>query len=45
LGRLALQWRAQHPEHARGRVLRVDAIALIGTDPATAALEHLQDLR
>jgi putative endonuclease len=45
LWRLALQWRAQHPEHARGRVLRIDAIALIGRDPATAALEHLQDLR
>lgn len=45
LWRLALQWRAAHAEHARGRVLRVDAIALIGADPACAALEHLQDLR
>jgi putative endonuclease len=43
--RLALQWRGAHPDIGRGRVIRVDAIALIGPDPATASLEHLQDLR
>jgi len=43
--RLALQWAAAHPEHARGRALRVDAIAVLGPDARAAAIEHLEDLR
>ncbi|TFV81887.1 YraN family protein [Microbacterium sp. dk485] len=43
LWRLALAWIAAHPADARGRRLRVDAIALTGVDPATAMLEHLED--
>ncbi|MFN3948202.1 YraN family protein [Microbacterium sp.] len=43
LWRLAMAWLAAHPDHARGRRLRVDVIGLVGTDPATARLEHLED--
>ncbi len=43
LWRLAVAWMAAHPEIARGRRLRIDAIAVTGPDPATAVLEHLQD--
>lgn len=45
LWRLAVAWALEHPEHARGRRLRLDAIAITGPDPATAPLEHLEDLR
>jgi putative endonuclease len=45
LWRLAVAWIAAHPDHAQGRRLRVDAVAIVGADPATAALEHLEDLR
>jgi len=41
LWRLAMAWIAAHPEVAQGRRLRIDAIGLIGPDPATASLEHL----
>lgn len=43
LWRLAMAWIAAHPGAARGQSLRVDAIALIGPDPRTARLEHLED--
>ncbi len=43
LWRLATAWLAAHPDEARGRALRIDAIGLIGEDPATARLEHLED--
>jgi len=43
LWRLAMAWLAAHPDEARGRSLRVDAIGLIGSDPAHARLEHLED--
>ncbi|MDU0326723.1 MULTISPECIES: YraN family protein [Microbacterium] len=43
LWRLAMAWLAAHPDEARGRALRIDAIGLIGEDPATARLEHLED--
>jgi putative endonuclease len=43
LWRLAMAWLAVHPTEARGRSLRIDAIALIGSDPRTARLEHLED--
>jgi putative endonuclease len=45
LWRLAVAWIAAHPEQAQGRRLRLDAVAIVGADPATAALEHLEDLR
>jgi len=45
LWRLAIAWIAAHPDEAQGRRLRIDAIAIIGPDPATGALEHLEDLR
>ena len=38
-----MAWIAVHPDEARGRSLRIDAIALIGSDPRTARLEHLED--
>jgi putative endonuclease len=43
LWRLAVAWIAAHPGLARGRRLRVDAIALTGADVSTAVLEHLED--
>ncbi|GAB3272090.1 YraN family protein [Microbacterium sp. MEC084] len=45
LWRLALAWAAAHPGHARRRRIRVDGIAIIGRDPRTATLEHLEGLR
>lgn len=45
LWRLACAWVASHPEQVRGRVLRLDVIGITGEDPATAVLEHLEDLR
>ncbi|MGO1769803.1 MAG: YraN family protein [Microbacterium sp.] len=45
LWRLARLWAVAHPAEARGRRVRVDAIALVGADPATAVLEHIEDLR
>jgi putative endonuclease len=45
LWRLAVAWIAAHPDFAQGRRLRFDALAIIGPDPATGALEHLEDLR
>ncbi|WP_295840057.1 YraN family protein [uncultured Microbacterium sp.] len=43
LWRLAMAWLAAHPLEARGRRLRVDVIGLVGSDPASARLEHLED--
>ncbi len=45
LWRLAYAWAQEHPDTARGGALRLQAIGLIGDDPATAQLEHLEDLR
>ena len=41
LWRLAMAWIAAHPEEARGRSLRIDAIGIVGADAATGDLEHL----
>lgn len=41
---LAYAWAAEHPELARGLVLRVEAVAVTGDDPAVGVLEHLVDL-
>jgi putative endonuclease len=43
LWRLAAAWIAAHPGEARGRRLRLDAIAITGAHPATGELEHLED--
>jgi len=45
LWRLAFSWIAEHRDLAHGRGLRLHAIGLIGPDPHTAVLEHLEDLR
>jgi putative endonuclease len=45
LWRLAVAWIEAHPEQAQGRRLRLDAVAIVGADPSTATLEHLEDLR
>jgi len=45
LWRLAGAWAVAHPDLARGRTVRVDVIGITGEDPATAVLEHLEDLR
>jgi len=45
LWRLAVAWAAAHPGPARGRRLAVDAIGIVGPDPGTGSLEHLQGLR
>lgn len=44
LWRLAFAWAASHPDAARRRTIRLEAVGLIGTDAATASLEHLVDL-
>lgn len=45
LWRLALAWAAAHPASVGRRRLSVDAIAIIGRDPAAGTLEHLEGLR
>lgn len=43
LWRLATAWICAHRDLARGRRLRLDAVAVLGSDPATATVEHLRD--
>jgi len=45
LWRLGAAWVMVHPDAARGRRLRLDVIGITGPDPASAVLEHLEDLR
>lgn len=45
LWRLVHAWVRAHPAAAQGRQLRLHAVGIIGTDPATGHLEHLTDLR
>ena len=45
LWRLSCAWAASHPDAARRRRLRLDVIGITGEDPATATVEHLEDLR
>ncbi|RZI95041.1 MAG: YraN family protein [Microbacterium sp.] len=45
LWRLARAWAGAHPEHVRGRDLRLDAVGVTGPDPESAVIEHLEDLR
>ncbi|MFE7845092.1 YraN family protein [Microbacterium sp. NPDC057407] len=44
LWRLAVAWAAAHRDAVQGRRLRVDAVALTGSDPRTARLEHIVDV-
>ncbi|KJQ52950.1 YraN family protein [Microbacterium sp. SA39] len=41
---LAFAWRAGHPDLARGLDVRIEAIGIIGADPAVGLLEHLVDI-
>ncbi len=41
---LAFAWAIDHPEVCSGRALRLQAIGIIGRDPASGTLEHLADL-
>ena len=45
LWRLAYAWRADHRVQARGCELRLHAIGIVGPDPDSGVLEHLEDLR
>lgn len=44
LWRLAVAWAVAHRDQVRGRRLRIDAVGLIGAEPANARLEHLVDV-
>lgn len=44
LWRLAFAWAAAHPDAARRRDIRLEAVGLIGADAETARLEHLEDI-
>jgi putative endonuclease len=44
LWRLAHAWCVAHPEQSKGRSFRLDVIGITGPDPATARLEHLEDV-
>lgn len=45
LWRLAHAWVADHRGLARGTVLRLHAVGVIGADPLSATIEHLEDMR
>lgn len=45
LWRLGCAWIVSHPAAAAGRRLRLDLIGITGPEPASAVLEHLEDLR
>ncbi len=45
LWRLAQHWRREHADLAAGRMLRLDAIGITGSDPRCGRLVHLQDIR
>ncbi|MFD5225345.1 YraN family protein [Microbacterium sp. NPDC058342] len=44
LWQLAFAWAEAHPETARRRRIRVEAVGLTGADAASARLEHLEDV-
>ncbi|WP_137844916.1 YraN family protein [Microbacterium sp. 2FI] len=44
LWRLSVAWAACHRELVQGRRMRIDAIGIIGADPSSASLEHIQDV-
>jgi putative endonuclease len=41
---LVLAWCRDHPGESRGRVIRIDVIGIVGADPATGALVHVEDV-
>lgn len=45
LWRLVHAWVRVHPLASRGMPLRLEAIGIVGDDPAKGTLEHLRDLR
>ena len=45
LWRLAAAWCAAHPDAARGRRVRVDAVSVVGTERSGFRIEHLRDIR
>ncbi len=45
LWRLAALWCLAHPDAARGRSIRLDAVAVLGGVDAPRRIEHLRDLR
>ncbi|KJL31911.1 YraN family protein [Microbacterium azadirachtae] len=45
LWRLAHVWVREHPMSSAARALRLEAIGIVGADPAVGDLEHLRDLR
>jgi putative endonuclease len=44
LWQLAHAWAEANPDHARGLEIVIEAIGIIGADPASGELEHLRDL-
>ena len=44
LWQLAQAWIAENPDVARGRAVRLEAIGIIGADPAQGSLEHLVNI-
>jgi putative endonuclease len=45
LQRLARAWARTHPDLCSGTTTRIDAIGILGPDPRTGRLEHLEGLR
>lgn len=45
LWQLAAAWCRARPEEARGRPVRVDAVAVVGADADGFRIEHLRDVR
>ncbi len=45
LWRLVHAWVREHPMTSRECALRLEAIGIVGADPAFGSLEHLRDLR
>ncbi|WP_341957313.1 YraN family protein [Microbacterium sp. LWH13-1.2] len=41
LWQLAHAWASAHTDSARGMTIRIDAIGIVGADPARGTLEHL----
>ena len=44
LWQLAQAWIAENPDASRGRAVRLEAIGIIGADPAQGSLEHLVNI-
>jgi putative endonuclease len=44
LWQLAQAWVAVHPDAARGKIVRLEVIGIIGADPFRGSLEHLVDI-